>query len=296
VTLRRRVSLISVLIGVLLAPTPAVSAQGSDRGIPDGRRVELRVASYNIAFGAGADHVFDVDRQIQALKAIDADIISLQEVDVHWAARSEFRDLATEIADALDMRVFFGHIYNLPPLADGQPNREFGIAMLSRYPILSAENHSVTRLSTQVPNPQPELAPGFPEIVVNVRGAHVHVYGTHLDFRGDPSVRQLQVADTLRIMGEDGDSRQLLLGDLNARPDAPELAPLWERVADAWALANGPVGGLTYPANAPDRRIDYVTVSPRVEVKSVSVPETLASDHRPVVADLIVTRGENDET
>jgi CubicO group peptidase (beta-lactamase class C family) len=48
---------------------------------------------------------------------------------------------------------------------------------------------------------------------------------------------------------------------------------------------------LTYPAAAPDRRIDYVTVSAKIGVRSVRVPYTLASDHLPVVADLTVTRG-----
>lgn len=290
-----------LLIGVFTAIMAAVTALttaavplSAQADVPDGRQVELRVATYNIAAGAGADRVFDVDRQVEALRSIDADIISLQEVDVHWSARSEWRDLATEIAEALGMHVFYGHIYELDPPAEGQPPREFGIAMLSRYPILSAENHQITRHSTVTGQVEP--TPGFPEILVNVEGAHVHVYGTHLDYRPDPTVREMQVADTLRIMSEDQGRRQILLGDLNARPDAPELAPLWEHLTDTWAYAGQPGGGLTYPAAAPDRRIDYVTVSPRVQVRGVSVPETLASDHRPVVADLTVIRGENDAT
>jgi endonuclease/exonuclease/phosphatase family metal-dependent hydrolase len=262
--------------------------------VPDARLVDLRVATYNIQAGTGMDRRFDVDRQIETLRALDADIIGLQEVDVHWSARSQWRDLATEIADGLGMKVFFGPIYDFDPLAEGRPRRQFGIAILSRYPILYAENHSITRLSTQVPNPQPESAPGFPEVVVNVFGAHVHVYSTHLDFRGDPRIRQMQVADMLRIMSKDEGRRQILLGDLNARPNAPELAPLWGYVGDAW-LAGGSGPEMTYPTSAPDRRIDYVTVSPRVTVRSVRVPYTVASDHLPVVADLIVTRGRNGE-
>jgi endonuclease/exonuclease/phosphatase family metal-dependent hydrolase len=291
---KRRVltALATALVGVLVTTTPATAAT-----IPDGRRIELRVAAYNIQAGAGADHVFDVGRQIEALRAIDADIVSIEEVDVHWSARSQWRDLATEIAGGLGMSVYFGHIYDLDPPAAGQPRREFGIALLSRYPILYAENHWITRLSTQVADPRPEPAPGFPEIVVNVRGAHVHVYGTHLDYRADPAVRQMQVADMLQIMAEDG-GRQLLLGDFNATYGAPELGPLWGHLADAWVLANGTGGGLTYPADAPDRRIDYVAASRDtgargIEVRSVAVPQTLASDHRPVVADLVLTRGEN---
>jgi endonuclease/exonuclease/phosphatase family metal-dependent hydrolase len=274
----------------LVVAAPAAARADDDRaGGHGGRSVDLRVATYNIQAGAGMDRAFDVGRQIEALRALDADIIGLQEVDVHWNARSEWRDLATGIAEGLGMRVFYAPIYDLDPLVEGEPRRQFGIAMLSRYPILHAENHWISRLSTQVPNPTPEPAPGFPEIVVNVRGAHVHVYGTHLDYRPDPTVREMQVADMLKIMSEDRGRRQILLGDLNARPDAPELAPLWEHVADAWR-AGGSGPELTFPASAPDRRIDYVTVSRGVFVRSVRVPYTLASDHLPVVAELVVPR------
>jgi len=285
----------SAVLALAAAALPAAALAGepaiSPAGITDGRQIDLRVASYNIAAGAGMDGQFDVERQIEALREIDADVLSLQEVDVHWGARSEWRDLATEIADALDMHLFYGHIYEFDPPSPGEPPREFGIAMLSRYPILAAENHEITRHSTQSGMIEP--LPGFPGILVNVEGALIHVYGTHLDFRADPTVREMQVADTLRIMAANDGRRQILLGDFNARPDAPELAPLWEHVSDAWLLAGQPDDGFTYPANVPDRRIDYVTVSPRVQVRAAHVPETLASDHRPVVADLTVIRGEN---
>jgi endonuclease/exonuclease/phosphatase family metal-dependent hydrolase len=286
--------LVGTVAAALVAAMPAVvRADDAAAVVPAGRLLDLRVATYNIAAGVGMDRRFDVGRQIETLRALDADVIGLQEVDVHWSARSQWRDLATEIADGLGMNVFFGPIYDFDPLADGQPRRQFGIAILSRYPILYAENHWITRLSTQVPNPVPEPAPGFPEVVVNVSGAHVHLYSTHLDYRGDPTVRKLQVADMLRIMSEDQGQRQILIGDLNARPNAPELAPLWQYLTDAWAAAKGTEPGFTYPTNAPDRRIDYITVTPRVAVQSARVPYTVASDHLPVVADLIVTRGEN---
>jgi endonuclease/exonuclease/phosphatase family metal-dependent hydrolase len=57
---------------------------------------------------------------------------------------------------------------------------------------------------------------------------------------------------------------------------------------DAWIGAAGP--GLTYPADAPTERIDYVLVSPHFRVRSASVPVTEASDHRPVVVDLELDR------
>ncbi|MFF8614611.1 endonuclease/exonuclease/phosphatase family protein [Streptomyces sp. NPDC015350] len=294
-SLRRRTVEVLVaagLSGAVLAPLapPASAAEITGRG----PSVPLRVVTYNIHAGADADNVFDPARQAAELRALDADVIGLQEVDSHWGTRSEWRDLATELAERLDMRVSFAPIYSLDPQTPGAPRREFGVAVLSRYRVTSAENHEITRLSTQDPDPVPAPAPGFGEVVLRVKGLPVHVYVTHLDYRADPAVRAAQVADTRRIMAEDGAAgpgagrgpvRQILLGDFNAPPTAPELAPLWEELTDA------DPGGPTYPAAAPTQRIDYVAVSKdSVRVRDAAVAGALASDHRPVVADLLLRR------
>ncbi|MET7344304.1 endonuclease/exonuclease/phosphatase family protein [Streptomyces sp. NPDC005547] len=286
-SLRRRTVEVLVaagLLGAALAPPATAAEHGRGPSVP------LRVATYNIHAGAGMDNVFDLDRQVAALRSLDADVIGLQEVDVHWGDRSQWRDLAGELGRRLRMHVSFAPIYSLDPVEEGGPRREFGVAVLSRYKILSTENHDLTRLSTQDPNPVPAPAPGFGEVVLKVRGLPVHVYATHLDYRGDPSVRTAQVADTRRIMAEDRQHerrpvRQILLGDFNAAPTAPELAPLWQELTDIEP------GGPTYPAQDPVQRIDYVAVSEdTVRVRDAAVAETLASDHRPVVADLLLRR------
>jgi endonuclease/exonuclease/phosphatase family metal-dependent hydrolase len=274
-----------VLIAVLLLAGAFVAGAAPAAAAPG---VPLRVMNYNIHAGIGSDGVLDLERTAAVIRDSGADVVGLQEVDVHWDARSDFRDEATDLARALHMWVFFAPIYDLPPNNAGEPRRQYGVAVLSRHPIVHTENHDITRLSTQEPNPVPKPAPGFAEAVVLVRGVPVHVYATHLDYRPDPQVRQMQVADTLRIMGEDPrGSAQLLLGDFNAKPDAPELAPLWTVVHDAWTGADP---GLTYPAEAPAQRIDYVTGSARVTATGAQVLDTLASDHRPVLADLVVSR------
>jgi endonuclease/exonuclease/phosphatase family metal-dependent hydrolase len=280
----------ALLAAVTLAAAPSAAATPA-AATPESLHVPLRVLSYNIHAGAGMDNVFDLDRTAAAIQATGADVIGLQEVDVHWGARSDWVDEASELASRLHMQSYFGYIYDLPPLTEGAPDRTYGLAILSRYPIVHAENHSITRLSTQVPNPTPEPAPGFPEVVVNVRGALVHVYDTHLDYRGDPSVRVMQVKDMLAIMADDEPgAQQVLVGDFNAQPQAPELAPLWQHVTDTWSVAGvGP--GYSYPADQPTAKDDYVTVSQGIGVRDVSVPDTLASDHRPMLADITVTRG-----
>ncbi|CAM5447058.1 MULTISPECIES: endonuclease/exonuclease/phosphatase family protein [Streptomyces] len=288
-----------VLAAAVLAATAALGAASPGATAADGMtaadgvtgagpaasRVPLRVATYNIHAGAGQDDVFDLDRTAAAIRDLDADVIGLQEVDVHWGARSDFTDEARELAGDLGMRVFFAPIYDLPPATPGGERRQYGVALLSRLPVRGAWNHEITRLSTQTPDPVPAPAPGFAEVAVKVRGTLVHVYATHLDYRADPSVRRAQVDDMLGVLAADSGPK-VLLGDFNAEPDAPELARLWGPLADA-----APGGGKTYPAVEPVRRIDLVTVSPDVTVTAAHESGTTASDHRPVVADLLLHRG-----
>jgi endonuclease/exonuclease/phosphatase family metal-dependent hydrolase len=242
--------------------------------------------SYNIQYGGG-----DLDGTAAAIRAAAPDVVALQEVDVHWAERSGFADQAAALGARLGMEVRFAPIYRLPGADPTRPPREFGVALLSRYPIVRFENDSLTRLSTQDANATPAPAPGLLDATIDVRGTRVRVLTTHLDYRADPAVRACQVAELLALTGPSG-TPTLLLGDLNAPPDAPELQPLLRRLRDAWPHSAGP--GLTYPAAAPTKRIDYVLVSPDVRVRAARVPDTRASDHRPVVVDLVLGRDEDE--
>ena len=97
-------------------------------------------------------------------------------------------------------------------------------------------------------------------------------------------MRQTQVAEILARVGS-ADSPTLLLGDLNAPPDAIEIQPLFGRLRDSWPTTAGP--GFTYPADTPAARIDYVLASPNGKVDTAFVPVVpAASDHRPVVVEI----------
>jgi endonuclease/exonuclease/phosphatase family metal-dependent hydrolase len=247
--------------------------------------VRLRVMAYNIQAGAGSDHVFDLERQAQAIESEHPDLVGLEEVDVDWATRSDYTDEAAWLARRLNMHVFFAPIYDLPPDRTGAPDRRFGVALLSRFPILRARNLEITRLSTQVPDPVPAPAPGFPEVRVLAHGLPLWVYVTHLDYRADPGVRVAQVADMDAIMDR-RHGHKILIGDFNAQPDDSELAPLWTRLTDAMTTVGQRLTP-TWPADVPTKRIDYVTYSPGIRALDAHVPDTLASDHRPVVTDLL---------
>lgn len=244
--------------------------------------VPLRVLTYNIRAGNG-----DIARTAETIRSFAPDIVGLQEVDVHWGERSGFEDQATLLGRVLGMRVRFAPIYTLSGADSTRARRQYGVALLSRHPIIRWTNDTLTRLSTISQNPEPAPAPGLLQATIEIDGAVVRVFNTHLDYRTDPRVRKQQVTEMLSYMGS-ASTPTLVLGDLNATPDAPELQPLFESLRDTWQ--NAADRGLTYPADKPVKRIDYVLASNHFRVRSASVPSTEASDHRPVLVDLLLRR------
>lgn len=258
----------------------------------------VTVMSYNIHWGEGLDGRYDLDRIARVIEQVHPDIVGLQEVNVHWDDRSRFDDQVQWLARTLHMHAFFAPIYSKgtapgkgigvrpdaagPFPQTGDPSPATGVAILTRYPILRAQNHAICRLSTIEKALFPAWYPGFADVVVQIGGVSVRVYNTHLDYRRNPYIRRLQVRDMLSIIDRQPEPAwQILLGDLNAEPNAPELAPLWKRFSNP---RESDPNLKTYPADVPSRRIDYVLVSPGLEVKKVWIPETTASDHRPVAA------------
>ncbi|NLG63664.1 MAG: metal-dependent hydrolase [Candidatus Cloacimonetes bacterium] len=271
---------VAVLSALISCSPPAAQLQDGGASQP----IELRVMTFNIRAGNG-----DLDGIARVIRDAAPDIVGLQEVDVHFSSRSGFVDQASTLAGALEMEVRFAHIYELEPDSAGRPPRRYGVAMLSRYPVLEFRNHELHRLSTVEEEPAPRPRTGFLEAILDVEGTRVRFFNTHLDYRPDPALRTTQVEETLAILGETR-MPTLLIGDLNARPDAAELQPLLAFLHDAWR--DQPAPGHTFPSDAPDRRIDYILHSDHFEVQRVEVLETTASDHRPVVADLVMTHVE----
>ncbi|WP_229683091.1 endonuclease/exonuclease/phosphatase family protein [Virgibacillus oceani] len=274
----------SMLLMILLTPSIATADSFPDRH----QDIKLNVMTFNIHAGIGSDGVYDINRTAETIRSSGADIVGLQEVDVNWGYRSNFDDQVQYLAEKLDMHAFFAPIYNQEPLNEGEPRRKYGLAVLSNYPIIKAKNYEITRLSTQDANPVPGPAPGFPGVLINVKGIHVPFYVTHLDYRGDPYIREMQVDDMLNIISEQKNA--ILVGDMNAAPDAPELKPLFERFQDVWTMA-GKGDGYTYPETSPEKRIDYILTSPNSTISNTNVIDSIASDHLAVTTEVTLTRG-----
>lgn len=267
---------VAVSFALMVPMQVGVRPVGADPAVPEAGDRPLRAMSFNIHHGRGLDGVVDLERVAAVIEDADADIVGIQEVDRHWSERSDFVDQASVLARRLNMHIVYGANLDRDPLEPDQPRRQYGTAILSDHPILEWRNVLLPRTGTKEQR-------GLLEARVNVRGVPVLVYNTHLQ-HDSQSERIAQVDAIREIIGTPEDS-VVLVGDLNARPDTPEIAAITERLRDAWVAA-GVGDGYTYPAEDPYARIDYVLTSDDVVARAAAVVTSDASDHLPVHADV----------
>ncbi len=268
--------LLPVLI-VVAAVVPIVLGSPASAARPDR---PIRVMTFNIHHGAGTDGLLDLSRTAAVIRDAEPDVVGLQEVDRHFDARSDFVDQARWLARDLHMHVVFGANLDLDPPAPNLPRRQYGTAVLSRYPILDWDNTYLPRFGDHEQR-------GLLRTRINVRGVKLRFYTTHLQ-HNDAAERLAQAQAIKELIGTPDES-VILLGDLNATPDAPEIQALVDGLVDAWEEA-GVGDGNTHPSEDPTHRIDYVLQSGDVVARTVAVLTSAAgaSDHLPVVADVVL--------
>ncbi|MGH3623342.1 MAG: endonuclease/exonuclease/phosphatase family protein [Sciscionella sp.] len=113
--MHRRVLLLAALFCGSTAFSPATAAAAQP--------TTLRVMSYNIHAGLSSAGTLNLDGTAREIENSGADVVGLEEVDVHWDARSAYVDEAHALAEKLDMRVFFAPIYDAPAAIPGAPRR-----------------------------------------------------------------------------------------------------------------------------------------------------------------------------
>lgn len=250
-----------LLAAVILTPLPAAAPP------------PLRVMSYNIHHGEGLDKRLDLERIARVILDARADIVGLQEVD-RGVERTQRRDLPAELAKLTGMHVRFER--NI--LHQGG---DYGNATLSRFPIKSARNLHYRML-------RPGEQRGVLQVVVDVQGRDVLVLNTHLDYRPDDIERRSNVEELRALVAAAGKTPVILVGDFNAVPDSAPIASLREFLTDVWTVV-GRGDGFTIPVRKPAKRIDYIWTTPGAfEPRAINVLQSEASDHLPVIAELVL--------
>ncbi|MDS8902158.1 hypothetical protein RLL02_00845, partial [Streptococcus pneumoniae] len=108
------------------------------------------------------------------------------------------------------------------------PNRQYGNATLSLYPIKYAENHLLTQVVTDIYNNEQR---GVLETVVEVGGTYLKVLNAHLALKDEEL--EMSVAEILEIAGK-SHFPKILAGDFNAPPTHRHLAHLHHTMTDVF--------------------------------------------------------------
>ena len=274
----------AVLTGAL--GQPAASAPRPTR--------TFRVATFNIHKGADRPGRYDLERTIEAIRRLDADLVGVQEV-LRNHAGFDCDDQPALIAEGLRRRTGrpWTHAYAKSWITDNRQCLERG-----QGDDVATEGVAFFTPERIVASSSLRLSAGRVGLAVHVASIpHVPVIVTHLAAnRQNQAGRVREIAALLPWAARQGPG--LLMGDLNARPEASELVPVMAQYRDAWAeaAAGGRAHGIVSGSTRPGRRvsrIDYVLYAPEVNLTLQSVEvvnfSTLpglgaVSDHHPVVA------------
>lgn len=265
----RNVLLMIVVAAVLLAtvePSPLVHSRSATAS-----RTQLRVMTYNIHVGVGMDKKLDLQRIADVIKQEHLDLVGLQEVD-RGVKRTEGIDEIAELARLTGMQYAFAH--NL----DYQGG-QYGVAILSRFEIQKIEHRKYD-------NKREVERRGMLRIEVSIGGRTLNFVTTHLDYQYEDG-RVFEAQQLLALL-KDQTAPLIVVGDFNEEPNGAAYQLMAPQFRDAWLEAKTPGAGLSYPADKPLKRIDYIYcgAKDRIRTKKAWIVNTLASDHLPVIADL----------
>jgi endonuclease/exonuclease/phosphatase family metal-dependent hydrolase len=246
----------------------SLPALPNSRTEPDGSAV-IRVLSYNVRSLRD-----DTDALTRVIKACAPDLVLLQEAPRFFRWRKKI----TRLAAASDLVLLSGG------------GTAAGPALLCSLRATVERTEDVL-----LPLTPGQHRRGLASAVVRIGGARLGVLSAHLSLR--PDERHEQAGLLLDHLTALGVTHAVAGGDLNERPGGRTFRRLGDGLLDCWTAA--PWGGeYTFPAAAPDRRIDAVFVTEGVEVLGCGVPAGLpgvaqddlraATDHLPVLTALRV--------
>jgi endonuclease/exonuclease/phosphatase family metal-dependent hydrolase len=220
----------------------------------------LRIATWNIRAAQSAP----VDMIADEIRAMQADLIALQEVDIR-TRRGNFVDEPGELATALGFQYVFAASIKWD-------EGDYGLAVLSRFPLVKVARH---RLDS-TPEAEPRIVL---DVTVCVAGRPLHVLDHHADRR--PASRALGFANLREIVKDHVGHGILVMGDLNEYPDAPGVRSLIDAGFADMSEA--------HPEDTVETgRVDYILADPMLAplISNARVRHTDRSDHHAVVADL----------
>lgn len=237
---------------------------------------ELKVMSYNLRFG----ELGTMDRLAREIKEQNPDFVALQEVDIN-SLRTAAKEMGNnginfvnELAQRTGMFGFFGRTLNFS-VKDGY----YGVAILSRHPASKVETF-------ELPNPKAVEQRVLLKGNFMLDGHMPFVFAsTHFDYTS-PETQELQAKYVIEKLTCDT-IPAVVGGDFNSQAGSPAITLL----STDGAVLSG--SNPTFPAKAPEKRLDHIFGFPKAAFRLENTTEgpagaDAASDHIPVISTITV--------
>jgi endonuclease/exonuclease/phosphatase family metal-dependent hydrolase len=233
----------------------------------------MKVMTFNIQHAKNylEGHI-DIPLMAKTIKELGADIIALQEV-YGIGEKETFNGQAEKIAEILGYHCYFAEAIYINGYGP------YGNAILSRYEILDAKT---VKVPPAIPVPGRYFEDRCLGVChVNTPNGKLAVFAIHFGLQPEEAVLCAKtVCNTF-----DPSVPTVLMGDFNLEPDSEYLDPIRNIFVDTDKFFKGE-SNLTFPSDKPEIKIDYIFVSPDINVRNVDVPKNIAADHLTIVADI----------
>lgn len=203
----------------------------------------------------------------ETIKKCDADIIGLNEMRSK-GNHSNYEDQTAILSELTGIKNYY-----FAKAIEFEGGNPYGNALLSKIAIKSAE-------TILIPDPNPKTGTGYYETRCILKAKlenSVTVMVVHFGLNED---EQKNAVDT--ILKNLENEKCILMGDFNVRPDNEILKPIREKMKDTADVFTKPL--LSFDSVEPYCKIDYIFVTPDIEVMEADIPAIIASDHRPHTA------------
>lgn len=213
----------------------------------------------------------DFDIMASAINTVGADIVGLNEM----YSEGELPQFKNQVGILSEM-TGLGHYYFAKAIDVDEGNNPYGNGLLSRYSIVSAE-------TVMVPDPDGKKGEEGYETRCLLKARlenGLNVLVIHFGLNPDEQINAVKtVIENLPT------EKTILMGDFNVTPDDEVLAPIRARLRDTADLFTEEK--LSYPSDKPEDKIDYIFVTPDIQVEMADIPSIVASDHRPHIAEIV---------
>lgn len=233
----------------------------------------MRLMTYNIQSGRDAYKVLDLTKCENTIREYNPDILALNEVRMKTLDVGD-TEQAKVLSENLGMNYYFAKAidYN---------GGEYGIALLSKFPIVSAQGIPVPQL------PMEKRENRYEDRVLlkaelDVDGKRVFVFVSHFGLSNAERESATGLFETEIAKIKDP---AIFMGDLNMTPEDALVKKIKAYVND---LSENETF-MTHHTLTLEDRIDYIFASSHFACEKIFSPFSTASDHLPIVADVNLT-------